>query len=87
MADVLVLIVVGLVVGALARLLMPGRDPIGFFGTLLVGVVGAILGGYLWREIFSDTKGVEWIGAVITAMALLWIYRRMTFGRTRSRVL
>ena len=87
MADLLILILVGLVVGALARLLMPGRDPIGILGTLVVGVVGAVLGGYLWREILSDTNGVEWIGAVLTAMALLWIYRKMTYGRTRSRVL
>ena len=87
MADLLILILVGLVVGALARLLMPGRDPIGILGTLVVGVVGAVVGGYLWREIFGNTEGVEWIGAVLTAMALLWIYRRMTFGRSRSRIL
>ena len=87
MADLLILILVGLVVGALARLLMPGRDAIGILGTLVVGVVGAVLGGYLWREIFGNTEGVEWIGAVLTAMALLWIYRKMMYGRTRSRVL
>ena len=87
MADLLILILVGLVVGALARLLMPGRDPIGILGTLVVGVVGAVVGGYLWREIFGNTEGIEWIGAVLTAMALLWIYRRMTIGRSRSRIL
>jgi uncharacterized membrane protein YeaQ/YmgE (transglycosylase-associated protein family) len=85
MADLLLLILVGLVVGALARLLMSGRDAIGILGTLVVGVVGAVVGGYLWREIFGNTEGIEWIGAVLTAMALLLIYRKMTYGRTRSR--
>jgi len=85
MADLLILILVGLVIGALARLLMPGRDPIGILGTLVVGVVGAVVGGYLWRAIFGNTEGVEWIGAVLTAMALLWIYRKMTYGRARTR--
>jgi len=87
MADLLILILVGLVVGALARLIMPGRDPIGILGTLVVGIVGAVVGGYLWRAIFGDTEGIEWIGAVLTAVALLWVYRKMAYGRTRSRAL
>ena len=82
MAEIIYFILIGLVIGAVARLLMPGRDPIGFIGTILVGIVGAIVGGYLWRAIFSNTEGVEWIGSIIVAMALLWIYRRMTYGRT-----
>jgi uncharacterized membrane protein YeaQ/YmgE (transglycosylase-associated protein family) len=84
--EIIYFILVGLVVGALARLFMPGRDPVGIIGTILVGIVGAIVGGYLWRAIFGDTEGVEWIGAIITSMLLLWIYRRVTMGRTRARV-
>jgi uncharacterized membrane protein YeaQ/YmgE (transglycosylase-associated protein family) len=79
--EIIVFILVGLVVGVLARLLMPGPDPIGILGTLIVGVVGAIVGGYLWRAVFSNTEGVEWIGSILVAMGLLWIYRRMTLGR------
>lgn len=79
--ELLTFILVGLIVGAIARLLMPGRDPIGILGTILVGIVGAIAGGYLWRALFGETQGVEWIGAILVAMALLWIYRRMTIGR------
>lgn len=82
--EILVYIVVGLIVGALARLLMPGRDPIGIVGTLVVGIVGAIVGGYAWRALFGNTEGVEWIGSVLVAMALLWIYRRMATGRTTA---
>src|SRR5260221_14225363 len=46
---IIVLLVVGLIAGALARLLVPGRDPIGFFGTILLGVVGSFVGGFLWN--------------------------------------
>ncbi|MFN2587847.1 MAG: GlsB/YeaQ/YmgE family stress response membrane protein [Actinomycetota bacterium] len=74
-------VLVGLVIGVLARLLMPGRDPIGIVGTILVGIVGAVIGSYLWAELFRDTEGVEWIGGVIVAMVLLYAYRRMTLGR------
>jgi uncharacterized membrane protein YeaQ/YmgE (transglycosylase-associated protein family) len=79
--EIIVFILVGAVIGVLARLIMPGPDPIGIIGTIVVGIVGAIVGGYLWRAIFGQTEGVEWIGSILIAMALLWIYRRMTFGR------
>lgn len=82
MGELLLYILVGLIVGVIARLLMPGRDPIGILGTILVGIVGAIVGGYLWRAVFGNTEGVEWIGSILVAMALLWLYRRMTLGRT-----
>ncbi len=75
-------IIVGLVVGALARLLMPGRDPIGILATILLGIVGAILGGWLWTVLFGAQEGVAWIGSIIAAMAVLWIYRRATYQRT-----
>jgi uncharacterized membrane protein YeaQ/YmgE (transglycosylase-associated protein family) len=82
MADLLMFIVVGLVVGVLARALLPGRDPVGILGTILVGIVGAIVGGYLWVALFGDTEGVEWIGSIVVAMALLYLYRRMALRRT-----
>ena len=82
--DILVFIVVGLVVGVLARLLMPGTDPVGIVGTIVVGIVGAVGGGYLWAAVFGETKGVEWIGSILVAMALLWVYRRMSYGRSSS---
>jgi uncharacterized membrane protein YeaQ/YmgE (transglycosylase-associated protein family) len=84
--EIIYFILIGLVIGVLARLLMPGRDPIGFIGTILVGIVGAIVGGYLWRAVFGQTEGVEWIGSILVAMGLLWVYRKMTYGRG-SRVL
>jgi uncharacterized membrane protein YeaQ/YmgE (transglycosylase-associated protein family) len=73
--EILYFILIGLVVGVLARLLLPGRDP-----------VGAVVGGYLWRELFGDTEGVEWIGAIVTSMILLFLYRRLAVGRSGSRI-
>lgn len=74
-------VLVGLVIGIVARLVMPGRDPIGIVGTILVGIVGAVAGSYLWVALFGETEGVEWIGGVIVAMALLYVYRRVAIGR------
>jgi uncharacterized membrane protein YeaQ/YmgE (transglycosylase-associated protein family) len=83
--EILYFILIGLVVGVLARLLLPGRDPVGLIGTILVGIVGAVVGGYLWRELFGDTEGVEWIGAIVTSMILLYLYRRLALSRSGSR--
>lgn len=81
MEKLVVWIVVGSAVGVLARLFMPGRDRIGIIGTIVIGITGAIVGGYLWREVFGNTEDIEWIGSVLVAMALLWILRRATYGR------
>jgi uncharacterized membrane protein YeaQ/YmgE (transglycosylase-associated protein family) len=80
--EILVYIAVGAVIGVIARLLMPGRDPVGFIGTIVIGIVGAVVGGYLWRAVFGNTEDIEWIGSIIVAMLLLWIYRQMTYRKT-----
>lgn len=85
MAEFLVFLLVGLVVGVIARLLMPGPDPVGILGTILVGIVGAIVGGYLWIAVFGNTEGPEWIGSIVVAMGLLFLYRKMTYGRGGTR--
>ena len=75
------MIVVGLIVGALARLLMPGRDPMGIGATILLGIVGALIGGGIWRALFGDSDGVEWIGSILGAMLVLYLYRMVTSRR------
>lgn len=86
MGEIIVFILVGLVVGALARLLLPGKDPIGLLATILIGIVGAVIGGYLWAAIFgNDQEGVAWIGSILVAMGLLFLYRKMTYGRDTTR--
>ncbi len=78
---------VGIIVGMLARLLMPGRDPIGFIMTAVIGIAGALIGTYLWEEVLfkdSDNSGVAIFAGVVVAMLLLFIYRQMTYGRNRT---
>lgn len=74
-------IILGIVAGFLARALMPGRDPMGFFATVLLGLAGAVVGFLLFTELLGigdneafDLGGL--IGAVIGAMLLLFLYRR-----------
>ena len=66
--DVLVYILAGLIIGAIARLIVPGRQRMGILATIIVGVVAAVIGGYLWAAIFPDNDGIAWIGSVRTAM-------------------
>ena len=82
MGEFLILLLVGIVVGALARLLMPGKDPIGMIGTIVIGVLGTLGGYYIAAAIFEDNEGVPWIASVVLAMVLLFIYRKMTYGRS-----
>ena len=72
-------IVFGLVVGVIAKLLMPGRDPGGFVVTILIGIAGALLGGFLGRMLglYGEDDPVGFVMALIGAILLLWIYRRM----------
>ncbi|MDQ3954661.1 MAG: GlsB/YeaQ/YmgE family stress response membrane protein [Actinomycetota bacterium] len=81
--NILWLIAVGAVIGIVARFLMPGRDPIGFVGTILLGIVGAVLGGWLWDTVrpSNDNEGVAVFAGIVTAMILLFIYRKVTYGR------
>lgn len=77
-------ILFGLVVGALAKLIMPGRDPGGILVTILLGIVGAIVGGFLGRSLglYQPGEPAGFIGALIGAIILLAIYR-MIVGRRR----
>lgn len=63
----------GLVAGALARLLVPGRDPMGWIGTIVLGLVGSFVGGLLAKALF-DSDGVGLVGSVIGAVIVLLIY-------------
>lgn len=78
-------IVFGLIVGFVAKLLMPGRDPGGFIVTIVLGIVGAVVGGFLGRAIgwYGPDDPVGFVAAVVGAIVLLLIYR-MVGGRARS---
>ena len=85
------LVIIGLIAGALARLLVPGREPIGILGTILLGIVGSFVGGFLGYALFHkdsqdgflQPSGI--IGSVIGAVIALLIYRAVS-GRSRARI-
>ena len=76
------LIIIGFVAGAVAKLLMPGRDPGGFIITILLGIAGSLLGGF-GAQMLGITGGamMSFAVAVIGAMLLLGVYR-LVAGRT-----
>ena len=75
------LLIVGLIVGLIARLLMPGRDPIGIIGTIVLGIVGSFVGGFLWNLVEYHTANIHsfhpvgLIGSIIGAWVLLLLLR------------
>ena len=79
--HVLSFILFGLVVGAIAKLLMPGRDPGGFITTALIGMVGSLVGGLIGRAIWGPPYTAGWIMSILGAIVLLAIYRGVTHGR------
>jgi uncharacterized membrane protein YeaQ/YmgE (transglycosylase-associated protein family) len=87
MVGVLGWIIFGLIVGAVAKLLMPGRDPGGIIITMLLGIAGALLGGYLGRALgwYGPTDAAGFVMSLVGAVVLLLIYR-LAIGRRRHIV-
>ena len=79
-------IIFGLIVGIVAKFLMPGRDPGGFVITAVLGIVGALLGGYLGRAMgwYGEGEPAGFIVAVIGAIIVLLLYRLLV-GRRALR--
>ncbi|HTZ91887.1 MAG TPA: GlsB/YeaQ/YmgE family stress response membrane protein [Streptosporangiaceae bacterium] len=90
-AFIVVLLVVGLIVGLIARLLVPGRDSIGLLGTILLGIVGSFVGGFLWELVeyhqiethHFQTAGL--LGSIVGAVVVLLLLRVTGMERGRSR--
>jgi len=82
MVGIIGWIVFGLIVGVIAKLLMPGRDPGGIIVTMLIGIVGAIFGGYIGRALglYGPNQGAGILMSIVGAVLLLAIYR-MVAGR------
>lgn len=83
--DVIVYVIAGLVIGAIARALMPGRQDMSIVATIVLGVIAAVVGGLAWEALFPDNDGIAWIGSIIVAVVLLWLYVWFA-GRSRRRV-
>lgn len=81
--EVLAWAVFGLVVGGIARLLVPGQDPIGCLGTMALGIAGSIVGGFLGYMIFGKPYApANFLGALVGAVIVVLIQRRL-FDRRR----
>ncbi|HET9217213.1 MAG TPA: GlsB/YeaQ/YmgE family stress response membrane protein [Terriglobia bacterium] len=79
------MIVVGLLVGAVAKLLMPGRDPGGFVITILIGIAGSIVAGFVGRFAgwYAEGEPAGTIASILGAILLLFLYRFLT-GQGKS---
>lgn len=72
--GILITCLIGLVVGAIAKFLMPGNDPGGWIITALLGIAGSWVGNYIGRAL-GMAGGGGWIGSILGAMLLLFVYR------------
>ena len=85
--GILAWIILGLIAGAIAKAILPGRDPGGLIITMLIGIVGAVIGGFVGNMLFGigGVSGVDIrsiLISVVGALLLLWIYRVATRRRT-----
>jgi uncharacterized membrane protein YeaQ/YmgE (transglycosylase-associated protein family) len=89
---IIILVLIGLVAGAVARLVVPGRDPMGILGTILLGIVGSFVGGFIWNLIqyhrLAPHKfhlaGI--IGSILGAILVLLVLRMTGAEKGRRRV-
>ena len=81
--GILWMLIIGLIVGAIAKLIMPGKDPGGIIVTIILGIAGAFLAGFLGRAMgwYGEGDAAGFIASVVGAILLLIIYR-MIRGRT-----
>jgi uncharacterized membrane protein YeaQ/YmgE (transglycosylase-associated protein family) len=84
MGELLIWVVFGLIVGVVAKLIMPGNDPGGIIVTVLIGVAGSIVGGYLGRVmgLYGPGQYGGFFMSILGALVLLFLYRQFT--RTRA---
>lgn len=86
--GIFAMIIIGLIAGFVARALVPGRDPMGIIGTIVLGIVGSLIGGFIGYVLFDkdvadgalQASGV--IGSILGAVVALLVYRMVSGGRT-----
>ncbi len=83
-ASILGYIVIGAIVGVIARFVIPGRDPMGIIGTIVLGILGAVIGGWVAGEVFEETTGVDWIASILAAVVLVLLWRAVAGNRVRT---
>jgi uncharacterized membrane protein YeaQ/YmgE (transglycosylase-associated protein family) len=83
---ILGLVVMGLIIGALARLLLPGRDPMSLFETMLVGIGGSLVAGLISYYVFDSNEGAGFLFSLVCAIAIVYAVRKMRERRPERRV-
>lgn len=81
--SIIVYILAGAIIGALARLIVPGKQNMSVTVTIVLGIVAAVVGGILWEVVFPDNDGIAWIGSIIVAVVLVFLYARFFTSRAR----
>lgn len=78
------MLIIGLIVGALAKFIMPGKDPGGIIVTILIGIVGALVAGFLGRSLgwYEVGESAGFIASLVGAILLLFVYRLATKSRS-----
>ncbi len=77
-------LIIGLVAGLLARLLVPGRDKMGLIATMVLGLVGSVVGAFLASALFGDTDGVGLFGSTVGAILVLLLWHAYTRRQRRG---
>ena len=82
--GILAWVVLGLIAGAIAKAIMPGNDPGGIIVTMLIGIIGALMGGWIGRAVgwYGPNDGAGFFMSLLGAILLLWIYRMVVARRT-----
>ena len=84
MLNLVWMMLTGLVVGVIAKIIMPGKDPGGIIGTALIGMIGALIGTVIGRYLFNDpTYIARWPMAIIGSLILLGVYRVLIGKRAK----
>ena len=79
MFGLLMTIIIGFVVGVIAKLIMPGKENMGFIVTTLLGIAGSLVATYVGQAMgwYTAGQGAGWIGSIVGAFVLLWIYQKL----------
>lgn len=77
LAYILLLALSGLIIGALARLLLPGRDPMSIFQTMLIGISGSLVAGLIAYYAFDEREGAGFLLSLVCTVGLVYIVRKM----------
>jgi uncharacterized membrane protein YeaQ/YmgE (transglycosylase-associated protein family) len=79
--GIILFLIMGLIAGLIARAIVPGRDPMGWIGTLVLGVIGALIGGFVFG---GPDNAVGYLGAIVGAVLVLLVYKLVTRGSHRT---